>query len=80
MGLPCQVAPPPGQDGWYPAGGYPAGGVPFRGGGTWGTPTVTRQHMEYMISGGRYASCVHAGGLSCIKISNIGDKRLMLNL
>ena len=35
-------------------------GTPSRGGG--GYPG---QHMEYLISGSRYVSCVHAGGLSC---------------
>ena len=24
------------------------------------------QHREYLLHGGRYASCVHAGGLSCL--------------
>ena len=40
-------------------------GVPQLGGPTWGKPPPPPQHMEYLISGGRYASCVHAGGLSC---------------
>ena len=49
-GVPCQVGyPPPGQD----------GGVPCRGG------TQVGQQKEYSLHGGRYASCVHAGGLSC---------------
>ena len=39
----------------YPAGGYPAGGG-----------TQLGQQKEYSLHGGRYASCVHAGGLSCI--------------
>ena len=25
----------------------------------------TEQHNEHLLCGGRYASCVHAGGLSC---------------
>ena len=25
----------------------------------------TEQHCEYLLCGGRYTSCVHAGGLSC---------------
>ena len=29
----------------------------------WGTPT---QHSEHLLRGGRNASCVHAGGLSCV--------------
>ena len=28
----------------------------------------TPQHSEFLISGGRYASCVDAGGLSCLQI------------
>ena len=28
-------------------------------------PPRTGQHMEYLIRRGRYASCVHGGGLSC---------------
>ena len=36
------------------------GGYPGRRGGT-----QLGQHMEYLLHGGRYASCVHAGGLSC---------------
>ena len=38
--------------------GYP----PARSG--WGTPRIGQQ-KEYLLRGGRYASCVHAGGLSC---------------
>ena len=63
---------------WTPPGGVPdrvpPGGVPGlpRGGGTWpGTPpgggTQVGQQKEYSLHGGRYASCVHAGGLSCFK-------------
>ena len=51
--------------GRYPAGGYPAGGVPCRGGGGC---TQVGQQKEYSLHGGRYASCVHAGGLSCKKL------------
>ena len=42
----------PPRQGTPPAGG--GGGVPRSG-----------QHREYLLHGGRYASCVHAGGLSC---------------
>ena len=42
-------------------GGYPAQGVPCQGG------TQLGHHREYLLHGGRYASCVHAGGLSCYK-------------
>ena len=74
-GVPCQVQP-----GGYPARGYPAGGYPARGtlpGGTQvGYPpsqvriggTLLGQQKEYSLHGGRYASCVHAGGLSCLYI------------
>ena len=51
------------------AGGYPGqvpppsqvrmGGYPDRGG------TQVGQQKEYSLHGGRYASCVHAGGLFC---------------
>ena len=30
-----------------------------------GTPPKPDQHSEHLLRGGRYASCVHAGGLSC---------------
>ena len=57
-------------------GGYPTGGtllgVPYLGtpqvrtGGTLpGGDTQLGQQKEYSLRGGRYASCVHAGGLSC---------------
>ena len=41
-----------------PWGGYLTG-YPPRGG------TQLGQHSEYLLHSGRYASCVHAGGLSC---------------
>ena len=77
-GVPSQVPPggylvwyhPPGGSG-YPLGGYPVryppGGVrvPPRGG------TQSGQQKEYSLHGGRYASCVHAGGLSCLCGGNI---------
>ena len=48
----------PGQGGTL-LGGYPGqGGYPARGG------TQLGQHREYLLHGRRYASCVHAGGLS----------------
>ena len=55
----------PAGGGGYPAGGYPAGGVPCPGGYPAGGGTLVGQQKEYSIHGGRYASCVHAGGLSC---------------
>ena len=49
-------------------GGYP-GQVPppsqVRMGGT-----QLGQHREYLLHGGQYASCVHAGGLSCFTGKN----------
>ena len=68
--------PHPGLTGGTPArsdlGGYPSpqqGYPPSRGTPGSGTPPPpgAGQHMEYLISGGRYASCVHAGGLSCVR-------------
>ena len=64
--------------GGYPARGYPAGGVPMprlgypaQGVPCWGGypakgGTQVGQQKEYSIHGGQYASCVHAGGLSCL--------------
>ena len=67
----------PGQGGTL-ARGYPGRGVPWPGGLPWpgGVPwpgvvpwpggrTQLGQHREYLLHGGRYASCVHAGGLPC---------------
>ena len=66
-------------------GGYPTllgrgvpildGVIPTLDGGTylgWGilpTPWETEQHSEYVLRGRRYASYVHAGGLSCLKLN-----------
>ena len=56
------------------AGGYPGWGVPWLGGTLGGTlaggvpcrgGTHIGQHREYLLHGRRYASCIHAGGLSC---------------
>ena len=51
----------------YPTSGTPhqtwAGGYPNQG----GYPTSYRIQMEYLICHGRYTSCVHAGGLSCLE-------------
>ena len=74
--------PPGGYPGWggpwsgTPLGGYPGrGGTLVRypprpgqdGGGTLlGGGTQVGQQKEYSLHGGRYASCVHAGGLSCL--------------
>ena len=54
-----------------PAEGYPTLGTPHRtwpGGGftpTGGTLTGGTPPQQYLIRRGRYASCIHAGGLSC---------------
>ena len=62
--------PPGGTRVRYPPGGYP-GQVPPGGGGYPGQVpppgggTRVGQQKEYSLHGGRYASCVHAGGLSC---------------
>ena len=45
----------------------------------WGTyhlpppPLQPRQQREYLLCGGRYASCVHAGGLSCSLRCTVSD-------
>ena len=52
-------------------GGQPAGesasggGAASRGGQPGGGSAKIGQQNEYSLHGGRYASCVHAGGLSC---------------
>ena len=43
----------------------PEGGGSGPAGGGGGSAKIG-QHREYLLHGGRYASCVHAGGLSCI--------------
>ena len=49
-------------EGSGPAAGGGGSGPAARGGG--GSAKIG-QHREYLLHGGRYASCVHAGGLSC---------------
>ena len=65
--------PQPGLDGGYPP-SYPVMGYPpdLRWGTPqpemgypWHTPPPTDQHSEHLPRGGRYAFCVHSGGLSC---------------
>ena len=55
----CPGYPLPGQDGWVPQPG--GGGCPHR------VPPAVQQ-MEYLTCNGRYASCNHAGGLSCSEV------------
>ena len=63
LGYPGQVPPRGGVTG---SGTPRGGGVP--GSGTpWGGGTRVGQQKEYSLHGGRYASCVHAGGLSCYR-------------
>ena len=68
---------PPSQVWWgYPGqvqGGYLRWGTPRLGRGTpgrgyppMGVSPVTGQQMEYSIYRGRYSSCIHAIGLSCV--------------
>ena len=54
-GVPYLRSPPPR---WTWPGGYPCWGE--------GVPNFGKQ-MVYLIRRGRYASCIHAGGLSCFK-------------
>ena len=68
-GVPDLGTPPPG----YPPPGYPLPeNPPARVPPTRVPPQRGRgvprsgQHREYLLHGGRYASCVHAGGLSCL--------------
>ena len=76
-GVHCQVQP--GRVPW--PGGYPGQGVACRGVPWWGSTlpgegTQLGQHREYLLHGGRYASCVHAGGLSCFEILLVQCKTL----
>ena len=76
-GYPGPGTPPGGYPGLGTPGGTwpgypPRGGVPGppRGGTQVQVPprggTRVGQQKEYSLHGGRYASCVHAGGLSCL--------------
>ena len=65
-GYPPGRVPHPGQNrGGYPAGstqvGYPPGQIRMGG-------TQLGQQKKYSLHGGRYASCVHTGGLSCFAV------------
>ena len=44
------------------------GGVSWGGSAEGGGSTKIGQQNEYSLYGGRYASCVHAGGLSCFSV------------
>ena len=54
-----------GGGGSGPAASGGGGSGPAASGG--GGSANIAQHREYLLHGGRYASCVHAGGLSCFK-------------
>ena len=63
VGYPPGRVPPQARTGGTQV-GYPPGRVPHQartGGGT-----QLGQQKEYSLHGRRYASCVHAGGLSCL--------------
>ena len=49
--------------------GYPPPKSQVRTAGGGGWYHQPEQHNVYLLRGGLYASCVHAGGLSCIKMS-----------
>ena len=69
--------PPPGgvpRSGYPPGGGYRGPGTPPGGG------TRVGQQKEYSLHGGRYASCVHAGGLSCLHNVSTINKRSLLHV
>ena len=58
-----------------PGGGWRAGVSPSQvqaGVGVGGTPQP-EQHSLYLLRSGRYASCVHAGGLSSFKVYSCHD-------
>ena len=66
-----KVRVPPGGVRVPPQGGYwslgtPRGGTRVRYPPQGGYLTRVGQQKEYSLHGGRYASCVHAGGLSCL--------------
>ena len=48
-------------------GGSASGG----GGQSAGGSAKIGQQNEYSLHGGRYASCVHAGGLSCLSMKTV---------
>ena len=76
--------PAGGRGGSGPAGGGRGGSGPAGGGvgqvqlgglgqvQPGGGSAKIAQHRKYLLHGGRYASCVHAGGLSCIQNVDLG--------
>ena len=84
--------PDPSRGGILPGGtlpgGYPAGGYPAQGGTLLGVPcqggtlpggTQLGQQKKYSLHGRWYASCVHAGGLSCWKDVQIALISIVFN-
>ena len=57
---------PGGRGGQVQPGGR-GGSGPAGGGGRGGSGPADYYYYYYLLHGGRYASCVHAGGLSCLK-------------
>ena len=53
------IPPPLGLDGGTPWSGLDEGAQP---------PVMIEQQSEHLLRGERYASCVHAGGLSCMDL------------
>ena len=69
------VPPPPSRTGWGPP------PPPARTG--WGNPPPckeTDEHSEHLLYDGRYASCTHAGGLSCYSLEGRSVPIVVLNL
>ena len=65
------VPPPTPPQTWDRVPPRPGMGYPRPPDLEWGTPPrpgtlYPPQHSEHLLRGGRYVSCVHAGGLSCI--------------
>ena len=94
-GVPGSGTPPGGYPGQVPPGGgtrvrYPPRGgtrvrYPPRGGTRVRYPppgggTRVGQQKEYSLHGGRYASCVHAGGLSCLVYKSSPSHHQAMNI
>ena len=64
--------PPPIETRWWYSPHWDWMGYPpppsWTGSGNPPPPTETEQQSEYLLHGGRYASCVHAGGLSSLNL------------
>ena len=65
-----------GLGGGYPISGLDGGGTPGTPDQVWmgvpgvPTPHKTEQHSKHLLHGRRCASCVHAGGLSCLPLKS----------